>query len=434
MSEKASQRTVLPPVDSMRLSILEAKVKTSDGRVVTAEVLDELITKKQKIITFKKNLKLAYKVVATSLGVPIETSRGSFSIAADEQMPSDQYLPIGKIQKTDFKVISIRGYLLGVFGHKKTEKGRDMAFFSIADESGQTLGTVFGKKIKELEDDVGQWNPLLIGNVMLRDVKGTKMFSVGDKTGLVLIEQGDYGLPHISGIKSDPIDELDENSQYVMLNGVIAGVTEDDVFVCDNFHTLSVQEEGAQIPCTKSPCDGAIVASQKAVRTTVVLGDETGEINVGYYPREDPLEGLILGRGIIVRGKYNSSYNILNGYDTFTYDLDSLDEIPIKENEPATESEPPKATEAETPKEDIEYDWKEIDAKATEPAEDDYEALELFWTGVVNSYAPVTPGQFQEFARKKFKQTYKMEKVVKQLIKDGKAKATQNDQGVFSIE
>ncbi|MFQ5573562.1 MAG: hypothetical protein ACE5EJ_04870 [Nitrosopumilaceae archaeon] len=408
-------KTILPEIDEMRKKILEANVKTPSGELVTEEVLDKLLAEKSKIVTFKKNPKLAYKVIATFLGVPIEVSRSSFAISDEETLPSDKFLLIADIQTTSYKVVSIRGYLLGVFGHRKTKNDNDMAFFSIADESGVAIGTIFGKDaIKIFEEDVGQWNPIMISNILLRDVNGTKMFSINNKTGVFLISKGDYDLPHISQISTTPIEEL-QSDDYVLVKGIVVALEEEEVFVCDNLHILSVQEENTQIPCTKSPCDNSIAISRTALRYNLVVGDETGEVSVSFYPSFEPKTDFVIGKGIIVRGKYRNDFNNISGYDYYVFDFIEKEEEEVKENP-------------------INYNWDDIDIDADDPTKDDIEAISQFWENVVRKYAPITPAVFQDFLNKRYKTKYKMQPIIEHLINNSKAEVTKNDQGVFAIK
>lgn len=259
---------------------------------------------------YRKKRILAYPMIAKKFGItldiPLNISQGP-RYANTEIMNKGEFVKIGDLITTPFRVVNIKGWIIDI-GNVGTTKAGDKpkVSFKIGDETGITEPIwIFGSGVEDFinmaHTKIGM--PIDIYGLPIKDDTGKLFmrFESGKSLTTMTVaskEQsckiGDINIPLIAG--------LDDG--YTMVKGIIMGdITTIIKTGCNNFHYLE-GKPGEMMPCAK--CNGVPKQIMEHKSGKVLLADESGQLLVDIPAWKYPTE-LEFGKFYIISGKYDKN-------------------------------------------------------------------------------------------------------------------------------
>lgn len=259
---------------------------------------------------YRKKRYLAYPMIAKTYGftleIPLPKGKGAHYEATDI-MNNGQFIKVGEIPKTAYKVVNLRGWIVEISKLGTTKAGdKEKVSFNIADETGTSQRIfIFGAFAKDFTQlahtKLGMAVDIL--SIPIRDKDGNVFlrFESGKNSTVITPVKDSSALCALNNVLVSPIGSLTDK-QYTNIKGVV--MSEPTVMVktgCKRYHYLS-GKEGESIPCDK--CNGAPMTVMKHTSARYMFADESGNCLLDVPPWNYPAN-LSVGQFYIIHGNYN---------------------------------------------------------------------------------------------------------------------------------
>lgn len=302
----------LPTADELKGQLL----KVIDEATFNKTLAD--LQMQTPIYKTKTGIMAAYSMIAKLHNVKLDFGlKFTSKIAPEEIMPENQFLSFNQVKNTPFKVVNVRGWIVGKGQLGRTKKtDKPMLSFALADDKG-TMDPIwiYGEEAetfsKMLDYKVG--NAITIYHLGLRDTDPTKnWFRLEKNHRIEVCKEPPCALNMVNlGALANLTDG------FITIKAmIISDMEEIEKHGCQEYHYLD-GEPGVTVPC--AGCKGVPREIITYLAARVVIADETAQLPMEISGRDykENKPSFTVGNGYLIRGRFAATNKLFYCYESF---------------------------------------------------------------------------------------------------------------------
>lgn len=384
---------------------------------------------------FKSNKQLAYTVAANDLGIEIKASGRRSTITEDQIQDDKEFLNISDIDKTDLRVVNMRGYIIRAPQSESEIKqagknNSDVIYLSMVDGTGGVLLSCYKPEMFEniFDEKLQFLDPIILKNVLItiRSSDGAKFLGITERTSLEFASPIGFGLGELY---ASPVAEITD--QYSTVMAVLSQIDISTYVGCPTCRSGGFEfDAGEESYCASDNCKTDRLLEELSI-PNVGFMDRSGSIYCGISRWADiNLDEFEIGQMVY------ASINSWEKADEIRYSVSAMKNISEEAYGQKIESKSQEAYHADP------EDFSELEKLFEFEYTDEYEDLGPSSTDQILSvyrevcefYENVSPRDISSIMTRRFRRPVKIHKAFDEFLRQGIIKFDRVRKEISSLE